>query len=239
MSYPNITFIPAAVGNYTVGTTNPRFVDRVIIHTVNGSKQSAIQWFQDPTSRVSTHYIVGFDGSVTQMVTEKDVAYGAGNWVYNLRAIQIEHEGSQFHPELLTPIQYQVSAQLTRTICDKYSIPLDRSHIIGHAEVPNQLAPIHTDPGTGWQWANYMNLITGGVTLNGHLVPQWAADFYNANGGERIFGLALTSVFTHDNLPTVVFERAVMQYNVALPDTYKVQLRLLGRDWAAANGVHI
>jgi uncharacterized protein YgiM (DUF1202 family) len=53
---------------------------------------------------------------------------------------------------------YRASAALTRNLTTKYAIPRDRSHIIGHVEVPGAT---HTDPGQYWNWTYYMQLVNG------------------------------------------------------------------------------
>jgi Bacterial SH3 domain len=53
---------------------------------------------------------------------------------------------------------YRASAAPTRNLCNKYGIPKDRSHIIGHVEVPGAT---HTDPGPYWNWTYYMQLVNG------------------------------------------------------------------------------
>ena len=47
--------------------------------------------------------------------------------------------------------------RLAAYLCNKYLIPRDRDHIIGHAEVPypNSL----TDPGYFWDWDKYMDYV--------------------------------------------------------------------------------
>jgi N-acetyl-anhydromuramyl-L-alanine amidase AmpD len=37
-----------------------------------------VEWFLNPTSKVSAHYVVGQEGSVTQMVSEDDTAWHNG-----------------------------------------------------------------------------------------------------------------------------------------------------------------
>src|SRR4029077_2605053 len=95
----------------------------------------------------------------------KDIAYHAGNWDYNTRAIGIEHEGfASGYPYGYTPIEYNVSAQLAASICSRWGVPMDRTHVIGHYEVPDPNNPglfggeeHHTDPGPAWDWNNYMS----------------------------------------------------------------------------------
>ncbi|MGW4229148.1 N-acetylmuramoyl-L-alanine amidase [Streptomyces sp. NPDC004980] len=136
-------------------------VDRVIVHVTQGSFASAVKVFQDPAHQAATHYIVGQNGRVTQMIRELDVAYHAGNRSYNERSIGIEHEGFVDRPQDFTPEMYEASARLTAAICARYGIPVDRDHIIGHVEVPGA---DHTDPGPHWNWPRYINLIRAAAT---------------------------------------------------------------------------
>lgn len=131
-------------------------VDRVIIHVVQGSYSTALKVFKDPAHRAATHYVVRKDGHVAQMIRELDVAYQAGNRSYNERGVGIEHEGFVDRPEDFTDKMYESSARLTAGICERYAIPVDRKHIIGHVEVPGT---DHTDPGPHWDWDRYMTLV--------------------------------------------------------------------------------
>jgi N-acetyl-anhydromuramyl-L-alanine amidase AmpD len=131
-------------------------IDRVVIHVTQGSFASAVEVFQDPRHRAAAHYVVRKDGHVTQMIRELDVAFHAGNRAYNERSVGIEHEGFVAHASSFTDAMYEASARLTAGICGRYGIPVDREHIIGHAEVPGT---DHTDPGPYWDWTRYMRLV--------------------------------------------------------------------------------
>ncbi len=144
---------PSHPGNYTA--SDSRKIDMVVIHTVEGTKTGCISWFKNPKSQATAHYVVGFDGEVVQMVREKDIAWHAGNWDYNVRAVGIEHEGHAGKNEW-TEAQLKASSELTAYLCRKYGIPIDRRHIIGHKEVPKQ---DHWDPGPQFDWDNYMKLV--------------------------------------------------------------------------------
>ncbi|MFF5206420.1 N-acetylmuramoyl-L-alanine amidase [Streptosporangium sp. NPDC000396] len=158
--YPDAAWVPAYSGNYTASSRPSSYaIDRVVIHVAQGSYAGTISWFQNPSANVSAHYVVrSSDGAVTQTVRDKDVAWHAGNWTYNTRSIGIEHEGYINNASWFTDAMYRGSAALTRYICDKYGIPKDRSHIIGHVEVPGA---DHTDPGPYWDWTKYMQYVTG------------------------------------------------------------------------------
>jgi hypothetical protein len=159
MDYGPALWAPADPGNYTVANRVSDFpINYVVIHTTQGSYSGTINWFQNPASNVSSHYVIrSSDGQITQMVREKDIAFHAGNWTYNTQSIGIEHEGFVDNPSWYTDSMYRASAALTRNICLKYGIPMTRSRIIGHFEVPSAT---HTDPGPNWNWTFYMQLVT-------------------------------------------------------------------------------
>jgi hypothetical protein len=131
-------------------------IDRVIIHVTQGGYRSAVKAFQDPEHAAAAHYIVRKDGRVTQMVRELDVAFHAGNREYNERSVGIEHEGFVEYASTFTDAMYEASARLAAAICGRYGIPVDREHIIGHAQVPGT---DHTDPGPYWNWGRYVGLV--------------------------------------------------------------------------------
>ncbi|MFJ4717199.1 N-acetylmuramoyl-L-alanine amidase [Streptomyces sp. NPDC088785] len=131
-------------------------IDLVVIHVTQGSYSSALRVFKDPWHGASAHYVVRKDGHIAQMIRELDVAFHAGNKDYNQRSIGIEHEGFVDRPQDFTAAMYAASAKLTAGICRRYGIPVDREHIIGHAEVPGT---DHTDPGPHWDWDRYMRLV--------------------------------------------------------------------------------
>ncbi|MFJ8252245.1 N-acetylmuramoyl-L-alanine amidase [Streptomyces sp. NPDC094466] len=162
LDYAGATWVAASEANWRRADRPDDFtVDRVIIHVTQGSFASAVKVFQDPAHRAATHYIVGQDGRVVQMIRELDVAYQAGNRAYNERGVGIEHEGFVDRPKDLTKAMYESSARLTASICARHGIPVDREHIIGHVEVPGT---DHTDPGPHWDWDRYMELVRRAAT---------------------------------------------------------------------------
>jgi hypothetical protein len=163
--YGPATWVPADPANYSV-SNRPHYypVQMIIIHDTEGSYATAIQDFQDPTWAASAHYVVSDHGDITQMVREKDIAWHAGNWDYNTRAIGIEHEGYAWICCYYTDAMYDASARLAASICSRWGVPMDRTHVIGHNEVPDPNNPglfggedHHTDPGPNWDWTDYIN----------------------------------------------------------------------------------
>ncbi|WP_406409103.1 N-acetylmuramoyl-L-alanine amidase [Streptomyces halstedii] len=162
LDYAGARWIAASEANWRRADRPDDYaVDRVIIHVTQGSYASAVRVFQDPSHRAASHYIVGKDGRVTQMIRELDVAYHAGNRSFNERSVGIEHEGFVDRPQDFTREMYESSARLTASICARHGIPVDREHVIGHVEVPGT---DHTDPGPHWDWKRYMRLVRAAST---------------------------------------------------------------------------
>lgn len=158
-SKPATIWRPAAYDNYTTVSYN-RGIQYVVIHTIEGSASGAISWFQNSSSNVSAHYVVSYGGTIYQCVADKNIAWHAGNPSYNAHSIGIEHEGYAYR-NYWTDAEYRASAALTRWVCQAYGIPMTRSRIIGHREVPGAT---HTDPGPYFNWSYYMSLVTGGTS---------------------------------------------------------------------------
>jgi N-acetyl-anhydromuramyl-L-alanine amidase AmpD len=154
-SKPPTVWSPAARDNYTA-VSYDRGIRQVVIHTIEGSASGALSWFRNSSSNVSAHYVVSFGGTIYQCVADKDIAWHAGT--ANTHSIGIEHEGWAYR-NYWTDAQYRASAALTRWICLTYGIPMDRSRLIEHKEVPGAT---HTDPGPYFNWTYYLSLVRGG-----------------------------------------------------------------------------
>ncbi len=130
--------------NFWVGRKGYR-PEAVVIHIMDGTLVGTDSWFANPTSQVSAHYGIGKSGEVHQYVQENDAAWHAGRvdapvWKLirpdvnpNLYTIGIEHEGKP--DEGWTETMKQSSATLIREICQRWHIPIDRDHVVGHFEI--------------------------------------------------------------------------------------------------------
>ncbi|AVH61128.1 MULTISPECIES: N-acetylmuramoyl-L-alanine amidase [Streptomyces] len=157
VDFRGATWVAASAANWRRADRPDDYgIDRVIIHVTQGSFASAVRVFQDPGHGAAAHYIVRKDGHITQMIRELDVAFHAGNREFNERSVGIEHAGFVDRPEDFTDAMYAASARLTARICERYGIPVDREHIIGHVEIPGT---DHTDPGPHWDWDRYLRLV--------------------------------------------------------------------------------
>ncbi|MCM8738823.1 S8 family serine peptidase [Azospirillum sp. A1-3] len=166
--YPGATrFVPAA----SFGPGGPdRTIRRVIIHITDGgpSIEGPISWFQNPVSGVSAHYIVGQNGEIVQLVRDRDIAWHAHS--ANADSIGVEHcarapgaRGLSDLGMMPTPLQYAASATLVAWLCGQYGIPMDREHILGHAEADPRTS--HRGcPNAVWDWDHYMEMLTTGMS---------------------------------------------------------------------------
>lgn len=118
--------------------TNRKPIDRLVIHWMSGTLAGTDAQFQKKTPSTSAHYGIE-DRNIHQYVKEENVAYQAGNYAINQRSIGIEHSAAPNRPA--SEETYQTSAELVADICKRYSIPLDRTHILKHSEIKATQCP--------------------------------------------------------------------------------------------------
>jgi hypothetical protein len=183
---PYEQFPPDDYGNHDLANRpQSQKINYIVIHDTEGYYDTTMQLIKDPTY-VSWNYTVrSSDGHIAQHVATKDVAWHAGNWYVNSKAIGIEHEGFAAKGSWYTEAMYRASSKLVRYLAAKYDIPLDRAHIIGHDNVPgtipSTIAGMHWDPGPYWDWAHYFDLLGApvdrGFGLPGSSLVTIAPDF--------------------------------------------------------------
>ncbi len=123
----------------------------VLHYTAMDSAQEALDRLCDPQYEVSAHYLIGSDGSLWQMVREKDRAWhaGAGEWCgqddINSRSIGIELDNRGDHP--FSEPQMIVLERLLTGLSQRWTIP--PKGVIGHSD----MAPGRKlDPGSRFDW---------------------------------------------------------------------------------------
>jgi N-acetyl-anhydromuramyl-L-alanine amidase AmpD len=160
-------------------------VDIIVIHDTEGGWDASVATLQNDSGK-SVHYIVSADGKrVGQFRHETDTTWHAGNFEYNKHSIGIEHVGFASNTSGYSVGEYQTSVELVRSIRNRWKVPLNRTHIIGHYQIPDgtviaessppctaQLdtcetsanyggAANHRDPGYHWDWCQYMERLGG------------------------------------------------------------------------------
>ena len=112
--------------------------------------------------RVSAHFLIERDGTVTQFVSCRDRAWHAGissfvgREVCNDFSLGIELEGTDELP--FTDAQYAALTELTRQLLKAYP-KITRQRICGHSDI----APGRkTDPGPAFDWARFLGALQDG-----------------------------------------------------------------------------
>jgi N-acetyl-anhydromuramyl-L-alanine amidase AmpD len=151
--------------NQTSSNRTARTINDIVIHDTEGHFVGSIRTLQNPRVDGSAHFVVSRNGQIVQLVPVTDVAWHAGNARWNLHSIGIEHEGWA-GKHAYTEAEYRASAMLVAYLAHRWTIPLDRTHIIGHYQVPDPRhrgefggVSHHTDPGPYWNWDHYMKLV--------------------------------------------------------------------------------
>ncbi|MFL6122281.1 N-acetylmuramoyl-L-alanine amidase [Actinophytocola sp.] len=138
-------------------------INYIVIHDTEGTYDTTLNLIKDPTYVSWNYTLRSSDGHIAQHVKAKDVAWHAGNWYLNAKAIGLEHEGFAAQGTWFTEAMYRTSAKLVGYLAAKYQIPLDRQHILGHDNVPGTIPStvrgMHWDPGPYWDWAHYFDLL--------------------------------------------------------------------------------
>jgi len=127
----------------------------IVIHaTQQGSAAASLDTLRgsNANGRVSAHYLVGRDGRIYQLVSEKRRAWhaGGGSWgnITDLNSasigIELDNDGHSDYPAE----QVQALIGLLGDLCSRLDIP--PRQVIAHAD----LAPARkTDPGVRFPWA--------------------------------------------------------------------------------------
>ena len=129
--------------NFNPRRPNAGPLDIVVLHSTCMSANTTdevVHWFQTPESEVSSHYIVGKDGRVVQMVAEGMRAWHAGpcDWRgrtdINSCSVGIEMVHRDQDPKDDWPdAQVRAVARLLADIRTRHAVPDD--HVLFHSEV--------------------------------------------------------------------------------------------------------
>ncbi|MEP0710829.1 N-acetylmuramoyl-L-alanine amidase [Algoriphagus sp.] len=137
-----------------IGTTNfsirkPNYV--IIHHTAQDSLKQTIKTFTLTRTQVSSHYVVGRDGEIVQMLNDylRSWHAGSGRWGndtdLNSASIGIELDNNGSEP--FTQAQIESLLVLLKRLKWKYGIPT--ANFIGHSDI----APSRkVDPSTYFPW---------------------------------------------------------------------------------------
>lgn len=167
----------------------PNYV--IIHHTSQNSTAQTIRTFQLEHTKVSSHYVIGRDGQVIQMLNDYDRAWHAGKskWgtITDMNSvslgIELDNNGKDSFPEA------QINALLTLldTLKSKYLIP--QLNFIGHADI----APTRKDdPNVNFPWKRLAERGFG-IWYNENFLPEPPVNF-NPIDALKIMGYDLSNL---------------------------------------------
>lgn len=134
----------------------------IVWHIADGTYNGTVAWECNPNSGISSHFVLGENGEVAQLVPLTEAAYTQGvvkkpthplvkmrtNVNPNLYCVSIECAGYWSKTKgKLTEKQLQAAAELTKHIVAEVKriygvdIPIDRQHMIGHCEINTVTRP--------------------------------------------------------------------------------------------------
>lgn len=121
---------------------SPNFDERrpnfVIIHgTTSDTAERALRTLTDPERKVSSHYLIGRDGRVIQLVDERLRAWHAGESRWGMLTdlnsasigIELDNTGEEPFPE----VQIDALIVLLRDLQERHRIPA--ANVIGHGDI--------------------------------------------------------------------------------------------------------
>jgi N-acetylmuramoyl-L-alanine amidase len=239
---PAVTWVRGD-GSFTKASRGAKQIRTIVIHaTDGGSLLGNVWWLSGGHSHASAHYVVARDGSIVQLVHLSDIAWHAGNWRVNVHSIGIEHVGDTYDPAGFTAAEYASSARLVAWLVRRYGIPVDRTHIIGHAQVPDPKDPTlfggsdhHTDPGPHWKWDLYLRLVRRYAFPERYALRVRSTTI---DHGERLAGVEPWGVAANRLVRRVDF---LVDGEVLWSDSRRPFAFAGGRGWnttQVANGVH-
>lgn len=137
-------------------------ISMIVLHyTGMETAEAAVERLRDPEAKVSCHYLVGEDGSISRMVPEERRAWHAGrsHWrgVTDINSasigIEIVNPGHEFGYRPFPDAQISALVPLVAEIKDRYAIT--RGNVVGHSDV----APARKrDPGELFPWHSLARL---------------------------------------------------------------------------------
>ena len=155
----------------------PRDVRAAVLHVTEGNAASVDAWFANPSSKVSAHFMVHRDGTLTQYVSVHDLAWHAGRvfnptWAGvaagspNKWTVGIEHEGTGRDP--WPEAQLLTSALLSAWLCRRFKWEPSPETFPLHREI----FALKTCPGFAFDRAAYLERVHAVLRTIGPEVPS-------------------------------------------------------------------
>ena len=193
----NIEFVKSP--NYSKGRNGKKII-AICNHITAGQFPGCQNWLCNPKAKASSNYLITRTGKIIQLVKDEDTAWANGgvnkpSWTLydgtnpNRYTISIEHEGygSNGGDGNLTEQQYQATLWLHRYLINKWNIPIDKNHIIGHYQIDSVNRP--NCPGKEFPWDRLMKDLISEVFLE--MFKDVEKNRWSAKSIERLNKLGL------------------------------------------------
>ena len=154
------------------------YTDMIVIHhtgeaDIDASAEQIDQWHKnrpnDPWTMIGYHYVIRKDGTIERGRPEWAIGSHAYGENYHTIGIHLSGDFMQAQP---TQAQLTSCAALIVDICQRYDIPIDRNHIVGHRD----LMPTSC-PGDNLYWRlDEIIALANGSTLTASAVTQNTSD---------------------------------------------------------------
>ncbi|WP_296699670.1 N-acetylmuramoyl-L-alanine amidase [Algoriphagus sp.] len=157
LNYDTLSITDEWIGTTNFSIRRPNFV--IIHHTAQDSLGQTIKTFTKTSTQVSSHYVIGKDGTIVQMLNDylRSWHAGRGKWGHvtdlNSVSIGIELDNNGFEP--FPEEQIESLLVLCKRLKWKYGIPT--SNFIGHSDIapsrkvdPNKFFPWKKLAGEGY-----------------------------------------------------------------------------------------
>jgi len=138
----------------------------VVIHSTRSSVsmnpsefEGALNWFKNPAAQVSSHWVIGRDGTKARIVADDLVAWHAGEHNATHWGIELEQgvESDGF-----TDAQMDALVAVCRGYVEDFGVPIQHfmHGFIGHQETPQGKRVGKSDPGALFDWNRLLNGLT-------------------------------------------------------------------------------
>lgn len=166
MNKPDIVWI----GSPNFGSPMGYKITAIVNHIMSGTLIGTDAWFNNPDSKVSSHFGVGKNGNIHQYVSLENTAWANGvvnnpSWSLlqngvnpNYYTVSIEHEGQS--GDVMPEAQYQATLALHRWLIETLGIPVTRDNVIGHYRIDS--VNKSNCPGSGFPWERLFKDLQGG-----------------------------------------------------------------------------
>lgn len=134
-------------------------INKVVIHTIEGSAMGALSWFNSSSNPYGTGALL----VISQTKAYQTADFDTYLWHCinaNLTGVGIEHQGYASYSKVkwlssANRKMLRMSANRTAWICWRFGlgVPERKKNVFGHVDVPGN---DHVDPGKGWPWWFYM-----------------------------------------------------------------------------------